>query len=102
MADLAREKDRPSQDHTEYHSDGEKQDIEAAPFTFGVDAKDAPWTATRCIAVASLCMVYVGSQIILYFVSSALTNISESIETRYGNWMLTGMLLKRHRSMFDS
>lgn len=91
MATFAEEKDHTSQGHKEYASDNEKQDIEAATPTFGVDAADAPWTATRCIAVASLCMVYVGSQIVLYFVSSALTNISESIGTKYGNWMLTGM-----------
>lgn len=51
--------------------------------------ENVPWTATRMIAVASLCIVYVGSQIVLYFVSSALLPISESLETRYGNWMLT-------------
>lgn len=87
------EKEHPTQDHHEYRSDDEKKDVEAAPPTFGIDAKDAPWTITRCIAVASLAMVYVGSQILLYFVSAALTNISDSIGTRYGNWMLTGMSL---------
>jgi hypothetical protein len=85
------EKDHPSQEHKEYLSDNEKQNLESAPPSFGIDAEEAPWTATRCIAVASLCIVYVGSQIILYFVSSALTNIELSIGTKLGNWMLTGM-----------
>lgn len=57
------------------------------------DETDIPWTLTRMVAVASLCLVYVGSQIVLYFVSSNLLPISESIGTKYGNWMLTANTL---------
>lgn len=50
-------------------------------------------SGTVQIAVASLCIVYVGSQIVLYFVSSGLLSISLSIGTKYGNWMLTANTL---------
>jgi hypothetical protein len=78
-------------DHTEYHKDGEKGAVDT-PANFGVEV-DQPWTVTRMIAILSLCIVYVGSQIILYFVSSALLPISISIGSPYGNWMLTANTL---------
>ena len=81
--------------HNEYQSDA-ASDPEKAPAGFRqheADGNDIPWTATRMIAVAALCMVYVGSQIVLYFVSSNLLPISESIGTKYGNWMLTANTL---------
>ena len=78
-----------------HDSDLEKSTSATAPegFQNGADGRDIPWTATRMIAIASLCMVYVGSQIVLYFVSSALTNISETLGTKFGNWMLTANTL---------
>lgn len=36
---------------------------------------------------------YVGSQIILYFVGAGLTDISKSLDTKIGNWMLTANTL---------
>lgn len=89
------------QEHREYHhqetsSTNSNTDLEKTPTGFAAgekDAHDVPWTFTRIIAVASLCIVYVGSQIVLYFVSSGLTAISESIGTKYGNWMLTANTL---------
>ncbi|KXS98507.1 hypothetical protein AC578_5507 [Pseudocercospora eumusae] len=77
--------------HTEYHSD-----VEKTPEGFvahEADGNDVPWTATRCIAVFSLCLVYVGSQIILYFVSSNLTAIAIDINSTLANWMLTANTL---------
>ena len=51
------------------------------------------WTFTRIIAVAALCNVYVGSQMILYFVSAGLTYIELDLKTMIGNWMLTANTL---------
>ena len=52
-----------------------------------------PWTFKRIIAIAALCIVYVGSQVLLYFVSAGLTYISLSLNTDIGNWMLTANTL---------
>lgn len=38
-------------------------------------------------------IVYVGSQIILYFVGAGLTDISKDLNTKLGNWMLTANTL---------
>ncbi|KAI5358326.1 putative major facilitator transporter Str1/Tri12, major facilitator superfamily [Septoria linicola] len=81
--------------HNEYHDD-KSSDLEKSPppgFQTGKDGEDIPWTAKRMIAVLSLCIVYVGSQIILYFTSSALAAISQSLGTTLGNWMLTANTL---------
>lgn len=51
------------------------------------------WTFKRIIAIAALCVVYVGSQILLYFVSAALTYIELTLNTSIGNWMLTANTL---------
>ena len=54
----------------------------------GVRAEDGgqvPWTFKRIIAIAALCVVYVGSQILLYFVSAGLTYISLTLNTEIGN-----------------
>lgn len=82
--------------HNEYHQDDKSSDVEKSPpegFQHGKQADDIPWTAKRMIAVLSLCTIYVGSQIILYFTSSALTSISQSLGTTIGNWMLTANTL---------
>lgn len=82
--------------HNEYHQDDKSSDVEKSPpegFQHGKEADDIPWTAKRMIAVLSLCTIYVGSQIILYFTSSALTSISQSLGTTVGNWMLTANTL---------
>lgn len=82
--------------HNEYHQDDKSSDVEKSPpegFQHGKEADDIPWTAKRMIAVLSLCTIYVGSQIILYFTSSALTSISQSLGTTIGNWMLTANTL---------
>lgn len=55
--------------------------------------EQVPWTFTRIIAIAALCTVYVGSQVLLYFVSAGLVYISVSLETEIGNWMLTANTL---------
>lgn len=60
---------------------------------FNGEVERTLWTATRIIALLSLCVVYVGSQVILYFVSSGLLPISRSLNTPYGNWMLTANTL---------
>lgn len=52
-----------------------------------------PWTFTRIIAIPALCTVYVGSQVLLYFVSAGLVYISVDLETTFGNWMLTANTL---------
>jgi MFS family permease len=52
-----------------------------------------PWTFKRIIAIAALCIVYVGSQVLLYFVSAGLTYISLTLDTQFGNWMLTANTL---------
>ncbi|KAK0109126.1 hypothetical protein ONS96_002953 [Cadophora gregata f. sp. sojae] len=51
------------------------------------------WNFTRVVAVIALCIAYVGSQVILYFVSSGLVYISASIHTNVGNWLLTANTL---------
>ncbi|KJX97028.1 MFS drug efflux pump like protein [Zymoseptoria brevis] len=76
---------------TEHNEIGEKGSLDT-PNNFGVEV-DHPWTPIRMIAIFSLCMVYVGSQIILYFTSSALTPIALSIKTTTPNWMLTANTL---------
>ena len=91
---LEHEKDQQLS-HNEYHDD-KSSDIEKSPpegFQQGKDAEDIPWTAKRMIAVLSLCIVYVGSQIILYFTSSGLSAITRSINTTTPNWMLTANTL---------
>lgn len=57
------------------------------------DYNDIPWTFTRVIAVAALCIVYVGSQMLLYFVSPALGYISVDFNTDIPNWLLTSNTL---------
>ena len=57
------------------------------------DGEQVPWTFKRIIAIAALCVVYVGSQILLYFVSAGLTYISLTLNTEIGNWMLTANTL---------
>lgn len=79
-------------EHIDNGSDTEKQGPPAG-FQHGKDAEDIPWTVKRMIAIASLCIVYVGSQIILYFTSSALAPIQQSLGTTLGNWMLTANTL---------
>ena len=59
------------------------------------EAPDIPqkWTFTRIIALAALCGVYVGSQMILYFVSPALNFIAITLKTDIPNWLLTANTL---------
>jgi MFS family permease len=54
---------------------------------------DIPWTFTRVVAIASLCIVYVGAQAVLYMTGGALSYIGESIGTKYPNWLLTANTL---------
>lgn len=86
------------------HSDEEKvrqveHNEDANPEKNGVGGEAAksseqvPWTFKRIVAVAALCNVYVGSQVVLYFVSAGLTFISVDLKTQYGNWMLTANTL---------
>ncbi|CAK1367690.1 unnamed protein product [Cercospora beticola] len=92
--EVSQEKAQGLQQQHEYNDD--KSSLEKGPpegFQTGKDGEDIPWTAKRMIAVLSLCIVYVGSQIILYFTSSALAPISQSLGTTRGNWMLTANTL---------
>jgi hypothetical protein len=57
--------------------------------------EEIPWTFTRVIAIISLCLVYVGSQVILYFISAGLTVISKDLNTEIGNWMVTANVSKQ-------
>jgi hypothetical protein len=57
--------------------------------------EQVPWTFKRIIAIAALCIVYVGSQLLLYFVSAGLTYIELTLNTNIGNWMLTANTLVR-------
>ena len=100
-------------EHDEYAST--EKDISGSP----PEQNHIPWTAKRMIAILALCtyhlalrrsacaigkqqtltthrapgIVYVGSQIILYFASAGLTDISKSLDTKLGNWMLTANTL---------
>nr|POE51505.1 serine/threonine-protein kinase ppk16 [Quercus suber] len=64
-----------------------------SPAASSGEKQDYDWTFTRIVAVAALCIVYVGSQVILYFVSAGLTVISRDLGTSIGNWMLTANTL---------
>lgn len=89
------------------HNADEKHDLEQVngerdPHAKQADAErggetksgeNIPWTSTRIIAIAALCTVYVGSQVLLYFVSAGLVYISVDLETTLGNWMLTANTL---------
>ena len=57
------------------------------------DSNQVPWTFKRIIAIAAPCGVYVGSQILLYFVSAGLTYMSLDLDTEIGNWILTANTL---------
>lgn len=88
--------EKPVSDHEDYHaSDEEKAGVDksSAPGAGSGDGERIPWTFTRMVAIAALCVVYVGSQVILYFVSAGLTYISFSLNTNFGNWMLTANTL---------
>lgn len=67
----------------------EKKEVDAT----SPEQEKVPWTFTRCVAIAALCVVYVGSQVLLYFVSAGLTYISFTLNTQIGNWMLTANTL---------
>lgn len=69
--------------------DEKGKDVEAN----GGHYEDIPWTFTRLVAVAALCIVYVGSQMLLYFVSPALDYISVDLNTAIPNWLLTANTL---------
>jgi len=56
-------------DHDEFF----KSEKGVAANTQPLEAEDVPWTSKRVIAIISLCLVYVGSQVILYFISAGLT-----------------------------
>lgn len=73
------------------HDEQFDQDLEKTGQT--ESGEQVPWTFTRIIAIASLCIVYVGSQVLLYFVSAGLVYISVSLDTEFGNWMLTANTL---------
>ena len=86
----------------EHASDGEKargSDHNEHPKANGAAASGEreedvrTWTFTRIIAVAALCNIYVGSQMILYFVSAGLTYIKLDLKAMIGNWMLTANTL---------
>jgi MFS family permease len=72
---------------------GKADHDELAKMTTAQSEQNIPWTFKRMIAVGALCIVYVGSQIILYFVSGGLTYISNDLKTQLGNWMLTANTL---------
>lgn len=57
------------------------------------DVAPKQWTFRHAVAVASLCLVYVGAQEILYFTGGALTYIGLSINTSIPNWLLTANTL---------
>lgn len=73
----------------EKHNDHKSKDIEADTPVFD----DVTWSFTRVVAVAALCIVYVGSQMLLYFVSPALDYISRDLHTPFPNWLLTANTL---------
>lgn len=50
-------------------------------------------TFSRIVAIASLCMYNVGPQSVLYYVSSALFELSTRLGTNFDNWMLTANAL---------
>lgn len=85
--------------HGDYETNGESKlhneklehDLEKTGQT--ESGEQVPWTFTRIVAIASLCIVYVGSQVLLYFVSAGLVYISLGLGTTYGNWMLTANTL---------
>ncbi|KAL2064448.1 hypothetical protein VTL71DRAFT_4942 [Oculimacula yallundae] len=75
------------------NSIAEKKDITHNEFAGDGVYEPVEWNFTRVIAVAALCIAYVGSQVILYFVSSGLVYISQGINTNVGNWLLTANTL---------
>ncbi|GAM89670.1 hypothetical protein ANO11243_077090 [Dothideomycetidae sp. 11243] len=54
---------------------------------------DVKWTFTRIIAFISLCLVYVGAQVILYMTGGTLSYIGPSIHSNFANWLLTANTL---------
>ena len=86
------EKAKPDHDeHSKAEKALDKTDAteEAHDWTSG----DETLRIKRIIAIAALCIVYVGSQVLLYFVSAGLTYISLTLDTQFGNWMLTANTL---------
>lgn len=81
------------QDHTVDRNEYATSEKEIRGATTADDGNGYGWTFTRMVAVAALCFVYVGSQIILYFVSAGLTVISRDLGTSIGNWLLTANTL---------
>lgn len=85
MSDAPEERHESSATPDEKNNKSNSKDIESYTHVFD----DVTWTFTRVVAVAALCIVYVGSQMLLYFVSPALDFISEDLHTRFPNWLLT-------------
>lgn len=83
--------DRLSDDNLKGDLNGDHHDAEKGGRL--ESGEHIPWTAKRIIAIAALCCVYVGSQVLLYFVSAALTTIGASLNTNIGNWMITANTL---------
>lgn len=94
MATSTEEKSASHSDHDEYSQVEKAGGGKSAGFTSAdQDGADVPWTAKRIIAIIALCFVYVGSQMILYFVSPALTYIQLDFGTTLPNWLLTSNTL---------
>ena len=90
----------PNGDHTSDDENAKIERDEHSKAEKGLDAaaepeEQVPWTFTRIMAIAALCIVYVGSQVLLYFVSAGLTYIELTLNTKIGNWMLTANTLAR-------
>lgn len=78
-----------SQHSANDHDEFSKSEKGVVANSEALDAEDIPWTFKRVVAIISLCLVYVGSQVILYFISAGLTPISKDLNTSIGNWMIT-------------
>jgi Na+/melibiose symporter-like transporter len=88
----------PNGEHVSDDEKAQREHDEHSKAEKGLDAAEepgdqVPWTFKRIIAIAALCIVYIGSQILLYFVSAGLTYISLDLNTQFGNWMLTANTL---------
>lgn len=83
------EEHRESVATTDEKHNGHSKDIEADTPVFN----DVTWSFTRIVAVAALCIVYVGSQMLLYFVSPSLDYITVDLNTAFPNWLLTANTL---------
>lgn len=103
-SDTASEKAKYSENESthprnNYIENGEKDGMSSDDYEkkgqLQTDQGEAPtkWTFRRCVAVASLCLVYVGAQEILYFTGGALTYIAADINTTIPNWLLTANTL---------